>query len=61
LHPKVTNNYKIEWKEPDEAGLIDFMCREKEFGEERIRKSLERMTVGFKKQKGKVSLEKWFG
>ncbi len=61
LCPKVTNNYKIEWKEPDKAGLIDFMSREKEFGEERVKKSLERMTAGTKKQKGKVSLEKWFG
>jgi flap endonuclease-1 len=61
LHPEVTDNYKIEWKEPDETGLIDFMSREKEFGEERIKKSLDRMTAGTKKQKGKVSLEKWFG
>ena len=61
LHPEVTDSYKIEWKEPDEAGLIDFLCREKEFGEERIKKSIERMTTGSKKQKGKVSLEKWFG
>jgi flap endonuclease-1 len=61
LHPKVIDNYKIEWKEPDENGLIDFMCLEKEFGEERIKKSIERMTAGSKKQKGKVSLEKWFG
>jgi flap endonuclease-1 len=61
LHPQVTDDYKLEWKEPDEQGIIDFMCREKEFGEERIKKSLERMTAGSKKQKGKVSLEKWFG
>jgi flap endonuclease-1 len=61
LHPQVTDNYKIEWKDPDESGLIDFMSREKEFGEERIKKSLDRMTAGTKKQKGKVSLEKWFG
>ncbi len=61
LHPEVTDNYQISWKEPDEAGLIDFMCREKEFGEERIKKSFERMTSGSKKQKGKTSLEKWFG
>ncbi len=61
LHPKVTDQYRLEWKEPDEQGIVDFMSREKEFGEERIRKSLERMTVGSKKQKGKVSLEKWFG
>jgi flap endonuclease-1 len=61
LHPEVTDNYKVEWKEPDEAGLTDFLCREKEFGEERIKKALERMAAGSKKQKGKTSLEKWFG
>lgn len=61
LHPKVTDNYKVAWKEPDETSLIDFMSRQKEFGEERIKKSLERMTAGSKKQKAKVSLEKWFG
>jgi flap endonuclease-1 len=61
LLPEVTDTFKIEWREPNEAGLIDFMSREKEFGEERIKKSLDRMTAGNKKQKGKVSLEKWFG
>jgi flap endonuclease-1 len=61
LHPQVTDNYTLEWKDPNEQGIIDFMCGEKEFGEERIKKSLERMTAGSKKQKGKVSLEKWFG
>jgi flap endonuclease-1 len=61
LHPKVSDNYKIDWKEPDERGLLDFLCGQKEFGEERIKKALDRMSVGSKKQKGKVSLEKWFG
>ena len=61
LHPQVIDNYKLEWREPNEQGVVDFMSSEKEFGEERIKKSLERMTAGSKKQKGKVSLEKWFG
>ena len=60
LHPKVTDDYKIEWKEPNEQGLLDFLCAQKDFGEERIKKAVERMTVSSKKQKGKVSLEKWF-
>ncbi len=60
LHPEVSDDYKIEWREADEAGLLNFLCLEKEFGEERIKKSIERMKVGSKKQKGKVSLEKWF-
>ena len=61
LHPQVTDDYNVEWREPDEKGLMDFLCREKEFSEDRIKKSLERMTAGSKKEKGKVSLEKWFG
>ena len=61
LHPEVTDNYKIEWRQPNVEGIIDFMCREKEFSEERVRKSVERMLEGSKKQKAKVSLEKWFG
>lgn len=61
LHPNVTDNYKLEWKTPNDQGIIDFLCRQKEFSEERIRKSIERMTQGSKKQKGKTSLEKWFG
>ncbi|MCW4002890.1 MAG: flap endonuclease-1 [Candidatus Bathyarchaeota archaeon] len=61
LYPQVTDNYKLEWKDPDADGIIDFLCRQKEFSEERVKKSLDKMTAGSKKQKGKVSLEKWFG
>ncbi len=60
LHPKVTDDYEIDWKEPNEQGLLDFLCDQKDFGEERIKKAIDRMTVSSKKQKGKVSLEKWF-
>ncbi len=61
LHPEVTENYKLEWKQPNVEGIIDFMCREKEFSEDRVRKSVERMLEGSKKQKAKMTLEKWFG
>jgi flap endonuclease-1 len=60
LHPEVTENYKLEWKQPNVEGIIDFMCREKEFSEDRVRKSVERMLEGSKKQKAKMTLEKWF-
>jgi flap endonuclease-1 len=61
LKPNVTDNYKLEWKEPNVEGVFDFLCRQKDFSEERVKKSMERMMEGTKKQKGKVSLEKWFG
>ncbi len=61
LHPEVTDNYKLQWCEPNVEGVVDLMVRQKEFSEDRVRKSLDRMMTGSKKQKAKVSLEKWFG
>jgi len=37
------------------------MCGQRDFSEERVRNSLERMQAGAKKVKGKTTLEKWFG
>ena len=61
LHPPVTDNYKLEWKEPNIDGIIDFLVRQKDFSEDRVRKALERMQIGAAKQKSKTTLEKWFG
>ncbi len=61
LHPKVTNNYKLQWKDPDVQGVIDFICRQRDFSEDRVRKALTRMIEGIKEAKGKVTLETWFG
>lgn len=61
LNPNVTNNYKIEWKEPNIEGTVDFICRERDFSEDRVRKAIEKMRKGTEKLKGKTTLEKWFG
>jgi flap endonuclease-1 len=61
LHPTVTDNYIIEWKNPDGEGVIDFICRGRDFSEDRVRKALEKMQRGITKEKGKMTLEKWFG
>ena len=61
LHPKVTDNYEIAWKEPDVEGVINFICRERDFSENRVRKALEKMRKGAEELKGKTTLEKWFG
>lgn len=60
LHPNVTDNYKIEWKELDVEGVINFICRQRDFSEDRVRKALEKMRKGAEKLKGKTTLEKWF-
>jgi flap endonuclease-1 len=61
LHPKVSDDYTLEWKEPNADGIVNFLVREKDFSEDRVRKALEKMQEGTKKLKGKTTLEKWFG
>lgn len=60
LHPRVTNNYKIEWKAPDVEGVVDFLCHQRDFSEERVQNALKKMTEDLKGIKGKTTLESWF-
>jgi flap endonuclease-1 len=61
LSPKVTDNYQLTWKEPDVDSVIEFMCGERDFSEDRVRKTLEKMAEGMRRDKGKTTLETWFG
>lgn len=62
LHPNVTDNYQLAWKKPQIEGSIEFMCGERDFSEDRVRKALEKITTGMRKIKGKTTtLEAWFG
>lgn len=61
LHPKVTGNYTLAWKEPDTEGVIEFICGERDFSEDRVRKALEKFTTGMRKINRKTTtLEAWF-
>ncbi len=60
-HPTITDDYKLEWKDLDTRGIVDFLCRERDFSEDRVNKVFERIQESTKKQKGKTTLEKWFG
>lgn len=61
LKPKVMDNYELNWKKPNVEGVIDFLCRERDFSEERVRNTLNRMSEGIKEAKSKTTLESWFG
>ncbi len=60
LTPSITRSYSIEWREPDVESTVDFICGERDFSEERVRKAIEKMHEGNKKLRGKTTLEKWF-
>jgi len=60
LHPKVTDNYTLTWKNPDVEGIIEFLCGEKDFSEERVRKAVQRAIKGMEKAKTRTTLDSWF-
>lgn len=45
-HPDVTNpdELEIKWNEPDEEGLVEFMVKQKNFSEDRIRNGVKKLT-----------------
>ncbi len=45
LLPKVTPGDQVElvWGEPDEEGLLEYLVKEKQFNEERVRKGIEKL------------------
>jgi len=42
LNPNVTDAYELSRADPDFDGVVDFLCREREFSEERVRAALRR-------------------
>ncbi len=61
LNPRVTNDYVLRWREPDIQGAIDFLCKERSFSEDRVRKALYKMCQGVKEEKAKTTLDSFFG
>ena len=60
LNPDVSNDYTLEWKDPDVEEIVNFLVREKDFSENRVRKAIGKMQKGTKELKSKTTLEKWF-
>ena len=59
LNPPVTNEYKLEWKMPDEEGVLRFLCDEHDFSEERVKNGLERLKKAIKAGR-QFTLDAWF-
>lgn len=60
LQPRVSNNYEIEWREPDTKKVSDFLCGERDFSTDRVSKALERAVKEQKKASTRTTLERWF-
>ena len=59
LDPDVTSDYSLKWSEPDGEKIVAFLCGERDFSEERVRKAISRTATGT--PKAKTTLESYFG
>lgn len=57
-NPPVTDDYGLEWREPDAAKLLEFMHVEHDFSEERVGKVIERLQAAWTKGR-QASLSGW--
>lgn len=59
IRPEVTDNYKIEWREPDVDRLVDFICGERDFSRDRVLGAVRKISEGISKMKTST-LDKFF-
>lgn len=57
LNPEITEDYELKWKNPDKGGIIEFLCGEHGFSEERVSSAIKKIKKMDSTQK---SLEDWF-
>lgn len=60
LHPKVASNYELRWLKPDEEKVVAFLCGERDFSEDRVRKAVSRIVEGTASRTN-TTLESYFG
>ena len=51
LNPKITEDYKIEFKKMDVDGVKEFLCEKHEFSESRVQSALDKIKEGRDKEK----------
>ncbi len=59
LSHETTEDYKLEWKAPDEEKLVEFLCEEHDFSQERVKNALEKLKKS-EEVKRQRSLDAWF-
>ncbi len=50
LHPRTVDDYKVTSSRPDLSGLVEFLVKERDFSEERVRNVAERLAAAYARQ-----------
>jgi flap endonuclease-1 len=61
LRPDVRSDYTLRWETPNVKDAVTFLCKERDFSEDRVKKALDRMEAGLVSPATKPTLERYFG
>ncbi len=59
LNPPVTDDYSVEFRDPDEKGIVEFLCDEHDFSKDRVLRGIDRLKKALAKRK-KTRLDIFF-
>ncbi|MDW7731075.1 MAG: flap endonuclease-1 [Methanolobus sp.] len=57
-NPPVSDDYELKWNKPKNEAVIDFLCEEHDFSNDRVAKALERLEAS--SGGGQQTLDQWF-
>lgn len=57
LNHEVDSNYKLKWEKADKQGIVDFLCGEHDFSEDRVLSAVDKLK---ELESTQSSLENWF-
>ncbi len=60
LNPNVTEEYHLEWKDPDEEEILEILVKEHDFSEDRVTKALKDLGEKVDTAREQSSLSRWF-
>ncbi len=58
LQPKVNDEYQLNWRDPDEDGVLSLLCDEFDFSPDRVKSALAKIREG-RSARLQKSLDKW--
>lgn len=61
LKPPYSENFSLEFKEPDAEKIKDFLCAHHSFSEERVENALKKLEKKTEEKNTQARLDKWFG
>ncbi len=60
LNPITTDDYELDWRKPDIAATMSFLCGEHNFNQRRVMNALDKISKGYKKMGQLTTLDRFF-